>query len=237
MAVGSGKIYEFNRLEGGGMVTAIQGCNMTTEYDVNASNDPRTTFGVYYAIHAGAQSIANIDTDTVFYTDTAVTVVFDGEDEWYGVRESGSADDVEAEIVVQINASGEVSTIFTCALLGSFSVTGSIPYVDYYAGSFTMFESGAIEAGSASEGGIKRTAANRGDYTSIEGAVSESCFDFGIVFSGSNFNEFISQSIPEGFDETITGGVITDPSTEISSSLQFQGYPQTSFTGSGMGTE
>ena len=216
----SGKIYEFNRLESGGMQTAIQGCNMTTEYDTNAGNDPRTAFGVYYAVHTGAQSVANIDTSTVFYSDTAVTVLFEGQDEWYGVRESGSADDVEAEIVIQINDSGEVTTIFTCALLGSFSVTGSIPYVDYYAGSFTMFESGS----------------DGGDYTSIEGAVSQSCFDFGIVFSGSNFNEFISQSIPEGFDETITG-VITDPITEISSSLQFQGYPQTSFTGSGVGTE
>lgn len=236
-APGSGKIYEFNRLESGGMVTAIQGCNMTTEYDVNAGNDPRTTFGTYYAIHAGAQSIANIDTSTIFYSDFGTENEFVGQDEWYGVRESGSADDVKPEIVVQINDSGEVTTIFTCALLGRFSVSGSIPYVDYYAGSFTMFESGAIAAGSASEGGIKRTAANRGDYTSIEGAVSESCFDFGIVFSGSNFNEFISQSIPEGFDETITGEIITDPSTQISSSLQFQGYPLGGFTGSGMGSE
>ena len=73
-----------------------------------------------------------------------------------------------------------------------------------------------------------------GDYTSIEGAVSQSCFDFGIVFSGSNFNDFISQSIPEGFDETVTGVAITDPIAEISSSLQFQGYPHSGSVGSGI---
>ena len=217
-APGSGHVYEFNRLESGGMSTAIQGCNMRTEYDINASNDPRTQFGFYYAVHAGGQSIANIDTSTVFYSDFGTEFEFQGEDEWYGIRASGSADATNAEIVVQINNSGEVTTIFTCSLLGRFSVSGSIPYVDYYAGGFTMFESGS-----------------GGDYTSIEGAVSQSCFDFGIVFSGSNFNDFISQSIPEGFDETVTGVAITDPIAEISSSLQFQGYPHSGSVGSGIG--
>jgi len=211
-----GKVYEFNRLESGGMSTAIQGCNMRTEYDVNASNDPRTQYGFYYAIHAGAQDVANIDTSTVFYSDFGTENEFQGQDEWYGIRASGSADDTNAEIVVQINNSGEVTTIFTCSLLGRFSVSGSIPYVDYYSGNFNMYKTGSA------------------DYTAIEGAVSQSCFDFGIVFSGSNFNDFISQSIPEGFDETVTG-IITDPSTEVSSSIQFQGYPHSGSVGSGVG--
>ncbi len=53
--------------------------------------------------------------------------------------------------------------------------------------------------------------------------------------SVSNFNDFISQSIPEVFDESITGVAITNPITEISSSLQFQGYPHSGSVGSGMG--
>lgn len=216
-APASGKIYEFNRLESGGMATAIQGCNMRTEYDTNASNDPPTTYGVYYAIHSGEQSIANIDTDTIFYSDFGTENAFVGQDEYYGIRESGSASSVNAEIVVKINDSGEVTEKYTCSLLGRFSVSGSIPYVDYYAGNFNMYKTGSA------------------DYTAIEGAVSQSCYDFGIVFSGSNFNDFISQSIPEGFDETVTGGIITDPSTEVSSSLQFQGYPHSGSVGSGVG--
>lgn len=217
-APGSGHIYEFNRLESGGMETAIQGCNMRTEYDINASNDPVTTFGTYYAVHAGAQSISNIDTDTVFYSDFGTENEFVGQDEYYGVRESGSASSVNAQIVVKINNSGSVTEVYTCSLLGRFSVSGSIPYVDYYAGNFNMYKTGSA------------------DYTAIEGAVSQSCYDFGIVFSGSNFNDFISQSIPEGFDETITGVAITDPSTEISSSIQYQGYPHSGSVGSGMGS-
>ena len=71
-------------------------------------------------------------------------------------------------------------------------------------------------------------------YSSIEGAVSQSCTDFGITFSGSNFNDFISQSLPEAFDETITG-VITNSVNQISSSLQYQGYPQSGSGGSGIG--
>jgi hypothetical protein len=199
-----GFVYEFNRLESGGMSTAIAGCNVRTEYDTNAGNTPRTQYGHYRIVHASFDDLSNVAVgDFVYQLDGSSS--FDGDDEWYGVRQSGSADAVDAEIVIKVDSTGEIDSKFTCANLGTYSVSGSIPYVDYYAGNFYMYKTGSTH------------------YSSIEGAVSQSLLDFGIEFSASNFQQFISASLVDAYDPDITGPITSV--LDISSSLQFQGYP------------
>ena len=210
-----GFVYEFNRLESGGMSTAIAGCNIRTEYDINAGNTPRTQYGHYRIVHPGiVADLASVSIGNfVYQLDGSSSFV--GDDEWYGVRPSGSADAVDAEIVIRVDSTGEIDAKFTCATLGTYSVSGSIPYVDYYAGNFYMYKTGSTH------------------YSSIEGAVSQSLLDFGIEFSASNFQEFISASLVDAYDPDITGPITSV--LDISSSLQFQGYPISG--SSGIGTD
>lgn len=198
--------FEVNRIEGGGLTNPITACNLTTEFG--------TALRIYIdnKLHVAP---ADIDIGDHAFTDADITTAWDGEDEYYGFRAVG--DSGAPTYVFKIAADGEITDKIACLGIGSFSVTGSIPYVDYYAGNFYMYKTGSKH------------------YSSIEGAVSQSVGDQYMTFSGSTFNDFISASIPWGFDESITG-TITDPSTQVSSSLQFQGYPHSGSVGSGIGS-
>lgn len=193
--LGGFSAFEVNRLETLGASYAIQGCNVTNEFGLGA---------YIYIEDEFITDPSGINVNDVLYDTEDNLDPFNGQNKFYGLRVSGSSTD--ATHVFRINSSGVVTEKYSCDGIGTYSVSGSIPYVDYYAGNFYMYKTGSQH------------------YSSIEGAVSQSCMDFGITFSGSNFNEFISQSLPDAFDEDITG-VITDVIAQISSSLQFQGYP------------
>ena len=173
--------FEVNRLETLGADYAIQGCNVTNEFGLGA---------FIYIEDEFITDPSGINVNDILYDTADNTDPFNGGNKWFGLRVSGS--NTEAITVFRINSSGVVQEKFACDGLGLYSVSGSIPYVDYYAGNFYMYKTGSKH------------------YSSIEGAVSQSCTDFGITFSGSNFNQFISQSLPEAFDESVTG-VITNP--------------------------
>lgn len=203
--------FEVNRLEGQGFSSPIAAAESTTEFG--------NSVFIYIDDGGNAETAGNISSATIgnnAYVDSDLTDAWDGEGEYYGLRTVGGTGDPIS--VGKLASDGQVTEVFDDIVdLFSFSVTGSIPYVDYYAGSFLMYKTGSKH------------------YTSIEGAVSQSCVDRYINFSGSDFQDFIAQAIPEAFDETIVGRVITNPSTQISASLQFQGYPHSGSIGSGTG--
>jgi len=205
--------FEVNRIEGGGFSSPIAAAESTTEFGTNLY--------IYFDDGGNAETAGNISSATIgsnAFVDSDLTDSWDGEGEYYGFRTVGGSGDPIS--VGKIASNGEITQVIVdLENLGSFSVTGSIPYVDYYAGSFLMYKTGSKH------------------YNSIEGAVSQSCVDKYINFSGSDFQDFIAQAIPEAFDESIVGKVITNPSTEISSSIQFQGYPHSGSIGSGITDE
>jgi len=205
--------FEVNRFEGAGFSSPIAAAESTTEFGTNLY--------IYFDDGGSAETAGNISSATIgsnAFVDSDLTDSWDGQGEYYGFRTVGGSGDPIS--VGKIASDGEITQVIVdLENLGSFSVTGSIPYVDYYAGSFLMYKTGSKH------------------YNSIEGAVSQSCVDMYINFSGSDFQDFIAQAIPEAFDESIVGKVITNPSTEISSSIQFQGYPHSGSIGSGITDE
>lgn len=203
--------FEVNRIEGAGFSSPIAAAESTTEFG--------TALYVYFDDGGTAETAGNLSSATIgnnAFTDSDLTDPWDGQGEYYGFRTVGGTGDPIS--VGKLASDGELTEVFDdIEDLFSFSVTGSIPYVDYYAGSFLMYKTGSKH------------------YSSIEGAVSQSCVDRYINFSGSDFQDFIAQAIPEAFDETVVGRVITNPSTQISASLQFQGYPHSGSIGSDIG--
>lgn len=197
--------FEVNRIEGGGVTAPITACGLETEFG--------TALRIY--IDNRLYTVpADIDVGDNAYTDADVTDTWNGQNEYYGLRAVGGSG--SPTYIFKIATNGQITEKISCTGIGGFSVTGSIPYVDYYSGqNFLMYKTGSKH------------------YSSIEGAVSQSVVDWYMTFSGSTFNDFISASIPEAFDETVTG-TITNSGLQISSSLQFQGYPQSGSGGSGI---
>lgn len=195
--------FEFNRLETQGFSNSSTACISNTEWADGTGEI------YYYLTNTATPTITDIAEGEYFYTtdndgDDAGDL-FNGQSEWYGVRTSADTASVAA---VQISPTGEVLDVVTNCNYGAIlSVSGAVPYVDYYIGQAVyMYKTGSQ------------------DWNSIEGAVSYSLTTITSSFSASHFNDFISASVSEYFDQTITG-TITDASNQISSSLQFQGYP------------
>jgi|TARA_R110002012_G_scaffold26734_4_gene86481 hypothetical protein len=195
--------FEFNRLESQGYANSATACISDTEWRDGTGE-------VYYLlINNPNPTIASIGVGSEFYTTDEdgddPGDLFDGQSEWYGVR---TAADTASVAAVQIAANGEVVDLVSSCNTGAIlSISGAVPYVDYYLGQAVyMYKTGSQ------------------DWNSIEGAVSYSLTTVTSSMSASHFNDFISASVGLYFDQSITGQ-ITDPSNQISSSLQFQGYP------------
>ena len=196
--------FEFNRLESQGYANSATACISDTEWQdgTGAVN--------YLLINNPSPTINDIGVGSEFYTTDEdgddPGDLFNGQSEWYGVRTAADTGSIAA---VQIAANGEVVDVITCYSNPGdiLSISGSVPYVDYYIGqAIYMYKTGSQ------------------DWNSIEGAVSYSLTTVTSSMSASHFNDFISASVGLYFDQTITGQ-ITDPSNQVSSSLQFQGYP------------
>ena len=210
MPVGT-RPFEFNRLEGHGYANPQASLISDTEWrdgtgDVNyvLSNDP-------------APTVDDIEVGDVFYTEDNDGIdsneLYSGGSKWYTIR---TALNTSSVIAINIDNDGEVTAVNTTAPSDVLSVSGSIPYVNYYV---------RYDTNSQAIIGVDMYKTGSEDWHSIEGAVQVSNSSIGNSMSASNFNEFISASVAEYFDFSITG-VITDSSNQISSSHQFQGYPK-----------
>ena len=210
MPVGT-RPFEFNRLEGHGSANPQASLISDTDWrdgtgDVNyvLSNNP-------------APTVDDIGVGAVFYTEDNDGIdsneLYSGGSKWYTIR---TALNTSSVIAINIDNDGEVTAVNTTAPSDVLSVSGSIPYVNYYV---------RYDTNSQAIIGVDMYKTGSEDWHSIEGAVQVSNSSIGNSMSASNFNEFISASVAEYFDFSITG-VITDSSNQISSSHQFQGYPK-----------
>jgi len=208
--------FEFNRLETQGFSNSSTACISKTEWSDGAGEV------YYYLTNTPTPTVSDIATGEYFYTTNNNGIdpadLFNGQSEWYGVRTAAATSSVAA---VQISTTGEVLDVTVCDFDdGSLlSVSGSIPYVNYYVDYRVDPNDGKARVWGMT---IYKTGSQ--DWNSIEGAVSQSLQSINQNFSASNFNDFISASVSEYFDNNITG-TITDASNQISSSIQFQGYP------------
>jgi len=199
--------FELNRIEGGGLPSDVYACIVDTEWYIDGAG-----VDVWFRSNGVADISDWVDSEdeSVVFSDDDATgeAYFVGGDEWYGVRPPDLATTgSDAYRAVQISDTGQITLSSDCNILrANLSVSGAVPYVDYYSGSpIAMYKTGSLH------------------WNSIEGAISQSNLDVGIASSGSTFESFISSSITYFFDETVTGRI--NNLNQISSSKQYQGYP------------
>jgi len=203
--------FEFNRLEGQGYANPQASLISDTEWRDGTGD-------VNYVLHnSPAPTVSDIEVGDVFYTEDNNGLdsdkLYSGGSKWYTIR---TEQDTSSLVAINIDNNGEVTAVNSTAPSDVLSVSGSIPYVNYYV---------RYDTNSQAIIGVDMYKTGSEDWHSIEGAVQVSNSSIGNSMSASNFNEFISASVAEYFDFSITG-IITDSDNQISSSIQFQGYPK-----------
>ena len=132
--------FEFNRLETQGFSNSSTACISNTEWADGTGEI------YYYLTNTPTPTVTDIAVGEYFYTtdndgDDAGDL-FNGQSEWYGVRTSADTASVAA---VQIGPTGEVLDIVDdCDYGAILSVSGAVPYVDYYIGQAVyMYKTGS----------------------------------------------------------------------------------------------